>query len=111
MRVKIADLNKDAEKLLPPAKSDNSGVGVNYADAFIKVIKQTLADGRKVGCRRRGAKITLTMGDKKGEGLMRRLAHGPDPRKILHEALAEAARNLGAAYSVENGAIYLEIPD
>jgi hypothetical protein len=111
MRVKIADLNKEAEKLLPPTKSDGSGIGINYADAFVKVIKHTLADGRKIGCRRRGAKITLTMGDKKGEGLMRRLAHGPDPRKILHEALLEAARNLGAGYVVVDNAIYLEIPE
>jgi len=110
VRVKIADVNKDAEGLLPPAKSDGSGIGINYADAYIKVIKHTLPDGRKITCRRRGAKITLSIGDKKGEGLMRRLKHGPDPRNILRKALAEAAGSLGGTYAVEEGVIYLDLP-
>lgn len=109
MRVKIGEVNRDAEALLPPAKSDGSGIGINYADAFLKGIKHTLPDGRKIAGRRRGAKVTLTLGDKKGEGLMRRLAHGPDPRKILQAALEEAAAALGARYEVADGSLYLDL--
>jgi hypothetical protein len=107
MKLEVAE-NRAAEDLLPPTKPDGSKIGINYADQYIKVFNQTLPDGTKVGCKRRGLKITLTVGDKKGEGLMRRLQHGPDPKIILQEALKEAATAAGVRYSVQNGTISLE---
>ena len=59
---------------------DRSGIGVHYVDAFIKPMNATLADGTEVKCKRRGLKITLSVGDRKGEGLMRRLAGRAGPR-------------------------------
>jgi hypothetical protein len=100
--------NKDAEKLLPEVVDDGSGVGINYADAYIKAIKFTLPDGRKVTAKRRGLKITLTIGDRTGDGLLRRLQNGPDEKNMLREALREAARNAGAAFDVEGGMMTLE---
>ena len=109
MKVKIADENKEAEELIPPAQRDGSGVGVNYADAYIKGIKCELEDGRKVVCKRRGLKITMAIGDKKGEALLRRWDHGPDVRNILQEALKSATQEAGATFSVEGGAIFLDV--
>jgi hypothetical protein len=99
-----------AEALLPERKPDGSGVGVNYVDACLKSLKLTLDDGRKLSAKRRGLRITLTLGEAKGEGLLRRLVHGPDPRVLLREALAEAATPLGATLRVEPGVVELDLP-
>ncbi len=109
MKTRIADENKDAEKLIPPAQPDGSGIGVNYAEAYIKAMNVELVGGRKISCKRRGLKITLAIGDAKGEGLMRRLDHGPDVKNILRKALEAAAKEAGSRFSVEDGVIYLEI--
>jgi hypothetical protein len=81
---------------------------VNYADAYLKAMNVELADGRKIACKRKGLKITFTVGDRAGEALLRRLDHGPDPRAILRKALAEAASNAEVRFEVENGVMYLE---
>ena len=68
MRVKLPLDEAQAEPFLPEKKSDGSGVGINYADALLKPVKLTLEDGRKVAFKRRGLKITLTLGrqDRRG---------------------------------------------
>jgi hypothetical protein len=109
MRIRLAAIDPKAERLLPENEPDDSGVGINYADAHLRPIKATLADGRKITAKRRGLKITLRLGDATGEGLLRRLAHGPDVRSILHEALSEAARGLGARFTEEDGALFLDL--
>ena len=76
MKHKVGEVPADVEQFLPEVREDNSGVGVNYADAWLKAVKTTLEDGRKVVAKRRGLKITLTVGDRQGEGLLRRLDHG-----------------------------------
>jgi hypothetical protein len=96
-----------AEPFLPEKKADGSGVGINYADALLKPVKLTLEDGRKVTVKRRGLKLTLTVGDRSGEGLLRRLQHGPDVKVMVREALREAARNAGAEIELEDGSAYL----
>lgn len=108
-RVELGPENRDAEKLLPDVKDDGSGVGINYADAYIKAIKITLDDGRKVAAKRRGLKITLTIGDRTGDGLLRRLANGPDEKTMLRKALQEAAENAGARFDVREGVMVLEV--
>lgn len=107
MRIALAPENRDAEKLLPDVKDDGSGIGINYADAYLKAFKKILDDGRKVSCTRRGLELTLKLGDKTGKGLMRRLANGPDARNILREALDEAAADAGLAFEVEDGTLVL----
>lgn len=97
-----------AEPLLPDNKSDGSGVGINYTDALLKPVKLTLEDGRKVAFKRRGLKITMTLGDRTGEGLLRRLQHGPEVKVMVREALREAARNAGAEITFEGGTAYLQ---
>ena len=62
-------------------------------------------------CKRRGLKITLSAGSKKGEGLMRRLDVGPDPVVMLDAALQEAARAAGVELTVEDGAIFIELSE
>jgi hypothetical protein len=109
LKVALGPENKEAEKLLPDVIDDGSGVGINYADAYIKGIKVTLEDGRKITLKRRGLKITLTIGDKTGDGLLRRLQNGPDEKNMLREALKEAARNAGAAFDVEDGVMVLSL--
>lgn len=106
--MKICDINQEAEKMLPSNFQDKSGIGVHYVDAYIKPMNVTLDDGTKVTCKRRGLKVTLAMGDKKGEGLMRRLDVSEDPVVMLQAALKEAAENAGLAYRAEDGAIHLE---
>ena len=47
-------------------------------------------------------------GPKKGEGLMRRLAVGPDPVVMLDAALRDAAKTAGVELTVEDGVVYLD---
>jgi hypothetical protein len=109
VKTRIADENRDADALLPPGRPDGSRIGVNYADAYLKAFAVDLADGRKVIAKRKGLKITLQIGERKGEGLMRRLAHGPDAKAILVKAIEEAAAAAGSSFSVDEGVLYLEV--
>jgi hypothetical protein len=111
MNVSIPIDEAAADQFLPRNKLDGSGVGINYVDAYLKAFKLTLADGRKLLAKRRGIKITLTVGEAKGEGLLRRMVHGPDPKVLLGHALAEAAAELGAAVIISAGQVELHLPD
>ncbi|HEX5221310.1 MAG TPA: hypothetical protein VFZ59_17230 [Verrucomicrobiae bacterium] len=93
--IKLCDINSAAKEKLPPAFSDKSGIGVHYTDAFIKPMNTKLPDGTRVSCKRKGLKVTLTVGTKKGEGLMRRLSVSKDPVVMLNSALQEAAKAAG----------------
>ncbi len=64
-----------------------------------------LPDGTRVGCKRRGLKVTLTVGTKKGEGLMRRLQVSKDPIVMLQAALQEAAKAAGVQLEVNENEI------
>lgn len=107
MKTKLCDLNPAAPARLPAVTDDKSGIGVHYVDAFLKPMNAKLPDGTAVKCKRRGLKITLTVGARKGEGLMRRLAVSPDPVTMLDAALREAAQAAGVELSVEDGAIFV----
>lgn len=107
MKFKLCDLNPAAREKLPPQAEDKSGIGVHFVDAYVKPMNVKLEDGTQIKCKRRGLKITLTAGDKKGEGLMCRLATGPDPIVMLDAALQEAAKAAGVELTVESGAIYI----
>ena len=93
--IKLCDLNEAARAKLPPNTSDKSGIGVHYTDAFIKPMNTKLPDGTRVACKRKGLRITLAVGARKGEGLMRRLAANGDPVVMLAAALQEAAKAAG----------------
>ena len=109
MKTKLCDINAAAGEKLPEHTDDRSGVGVHYVDAYLKPMNTKLEDGTPVKCKRRGLKITLTAGEKKGEGLLRRLDVGPDPVAMLDAALQEAAQAAGIELTVENGAIFLSL--
>ena len=106
MRVKLCDVNSAAEDKLPQHTGDKSGIGVHYVDAYIKPMNVKLEDGTAVKCKRRGLKIALSVGGKKGEGLMRRIDVSADPVVMLIAALKEAANAAGIELVVEDGAIY-----
>ncbi|HUS40358.1 MAG TPA: hypothetical protein VMX74_12955 [Pirellulales bacterium] len=108
MKVLVAKENQEAEGLIPPSQPDGSGIGVNYADAYIKVLNAELEDGRKITCKRKGLKITLTVDEASGEALMRRVDDGPDVKNILRAALESAANAAGIKLIFENGQIWLE---
>ena len=109
MKYKLCDLNPAAREKLPPQTEDKSGIGVHFVDAYVKPMNTKLEDGTQIKCKRRGLKITLTAGDKKGEGLMRRLAVSPDPVVMLAAALQEAAKSAGIELAVEDGAIFVTL--
>ena len=109
MKVKLCDLNPAAAEKLPQFTDDKSGVGVHYVDAWLKPMNTKLPDGTPVKCKRRGLKITLTAGTRKGDGLMRRLAVSSDPVAMLDAALQEAASAAGVGLTVDQGAIFLEV--
>jgi len=92
---KLCDINPAAQTKLPPAFTEKSGIGSHYVDAFLKPMNTTLPDGTRVGCKRKGLKVTLTVGTKKGEGLMRRLTVSKNPVVMLDAALQEAAKAAG----------------
>ncbi len=106
---KLCDINAAARETLPPAFSDKSGIGVHYTDAFVKPMNAKLADGTRVACKRKGLKITLTVGTRKGEGLMRRLDAGKDPVVMLNAALQEAAKAAGVELSITDREILVSV--
>ena len=95
MKTKLCDVNPAAAEKLPEFTGDKSGIGVHYMDAYLKPMNIKLPDGTPVRCKRRGLKIVLSAGARKGEGLMRRLAVSRDPVVMLQAALQEAARGGG----------------
>jgi hypothetical protein len=109
MKVKICDVNSAAEEKLPQHSGDKSGIGVHFVDAWIKPMNVKLEDGTAVKCKRRGLKIVLSAGGKKGEGLMRRLDVSADPVVMLNAALQEAAKAAGIELTMEGGAIYCSL--
>ena len=106
---KLCDINPAAADKLPPKGEDKSGIGVHYVDAYIKPMNAKLEDGTAVKCKRRGLKITLQAGTKKGEGIMRRLEVSPDPVVMLQAALQEAAGKAGIQLTIDNGAVYIAV--
>jgi hypothetical protein len=109
VKVKICDVNPAAESKLPEHTGDKSGIGVHYVDAFIKPMNVKLEDGTPVKCKRRGLKIVLSAGAKKGEGLMRRIDVSPNPVVMLAVALQEAAKAAGIELTLDDGAIFFSL--
>jgi len=107
VRQHLCHLNPAAADKLPQHTGDKSGIGVHYVDAYLKPMNTKLEDGTPVKCKRRGLKIVLSVGTRKGEGLMRRLDVGLDPIVMLDAALQEAAAAAGVKLTVENGAILI----
>lgn len=109
MRIELGPVPAAANRWLPEYEPDASGVGVNYADAVLKLFKKNLEDGRKISARRRGLRITLQIGDRSGQALLRRREDGPDVREILHGALERAATEAGARFEIDDGAVVLTL--
>jgi hypothetical protein len=110
MKVKLCEVNAAALDKLPERTGDKSGIGVHYVDAYVKPMNAKLEDGTRVKCKRRGLKIMLSVGDRQGDGLMRRLDVSRDPVAMLRAALLEAAQAAGVGIAFDDGAIYLELP-
>jgi len=98
--IKLCALNPAAPGKLPPAAPDKSGIGVHYVDAFVAPMNAALPDGTRVSCKRRGLRVTLRVGTKKGDGLMRRLQVSTDPVVMLAACLQEAATAAGVQLQV-----------
>jgi len=98
--IKLCDINPAAKDKLPPAFPDKSGVGVHYMDAFIAPMNAALPDNVRVSCKRKGLRVTLRVGTKKGDGLMRRLEVSKDPVVMLQAALQEAAKAAGVELQI-----------
>ena len=107
--IKLCDINQTAKEKLPPAFRDKSNIGVHYVDAFITPMNASLTDAAatRVSCKRRGLRITLRVGAKKGDCLMRRLAVSSDPVVMLAAALQEAATAAGVQIQVTDGEILI----
>jgi hypothetical protein len=107
--MRICDINHAAMEKLPPGSADKSGIGVHYIDAYIKPMNTKLENDTRVACKRRGLKITLTIGDKKGEGLLRRLDVSKDPVVMLNSALQEAAKAAGVELKITENEILVSV--
>ena len=107
MKQRLCEVNAGAAGKLPQHTDDKSGIGVHYVDAYLKPMNGKLEDGTPVKCKRKGLKIALSVGPKKGEGLLRRLAAGPDPIVMLDAALQEAAKGAGVELTIEDGALFI----
>jgi hypothetical protein len=110
MMIKLCDIDPAAKEKLPPGFRDKSNIGVHYVDAFIKPMNASLADAEatRVSCKRRGLRLTLRVGAKKGDGLMRRLEVSTDPVVMLDAALQEAAKAAGVSLQVSATEILIE---
>src|ERR1700722_541443 len=104
---KLCDVNATAREKLPPAFTEKSGIGSHYVDAFIQPMNTKLADGTRVGCKRKGLKLPLAVGAKKGEGLMRRIQVSRDPVVMLQTALQEAAKAAGVELQITDTEILI----
>ena len=104
---KLCDINQAAKEKLPPTTPDKSGIGVHYIDAYLKPMNAKIENDIRVSCKRRGLKVTLTVGTKKGEGLMRRLEVSRDPVVMLQSALQEAAKMAGVELNVTDSEIFV----
>ena len=104
---KLCDINPGAKEKLPPAFAEKSGIGSHYVDAFLKPMNTKLPDGTRVGCKRKGLKVTLTVGAKKGDGLLRRLDVGKDPVVMLGAALQEAAKTAGVEMNITDTEVFI----
>jgi hypothetical protein len=116
MTVTLCPVPAAALDKLPAKTDDKSGVGVHYVDAYLKAMSIKREDGIAVKAKRRGLKIVLSVKSaagtaRNGEGLLRRLANGPDPIPVLDAALQEAAGQAGVTLAVADGRIDLTIPD
>jgi len=105
--IKLCDIDKTAKEKLPPKFNDKSGIGVHYTDAVLKPMNKMLEDGTRISCKRKGLKINLNFGNKKGEGLMRRIDVGRDPVIMLNAALLEAARSAGVDLKITDDEIFI----
>ena len=76
-------------------------------DAYIKPMNTKLEDGTRISCKRKGLKVTLVVGSKKGEGLMRRLDVSKDPVEMLNAALQEAAKAAGVEINITDSEILI----
>jgi hypothetical protein len=108
--IKLCTINAAAKEKLPPGFRDKSGIGVHYVDAFIAPMNATLADpaATRVSCKRKGLRLTLRVGAKKGDGLMRRLAVSQDPVVMLPAALQEAAKAAGVQLQITDTEVLIE---
>ncbi len=107
--IKLCDIDLGAKEKLPPNSIDKSGVGVHFTDAFIKPMNTTLADGTRTSCKRKGLKIILAVGTKKGEGLLRRIDVSRDPVVMLHAALQEAAKGAGIELKITESEVFVAL--
>ena len=105
--IKICDIDQAAKQKLPPQFSDKSGIGVHYVDAFIKPMNVKFDDGSRVSCKRKGLKIVLAVGTKKGEGLLRRIDVSADPVVMLNAALQEAAKGAGVELKITESEVFV----
>ena len=105
--IKLCDIDPAASAKLPPGFADKSGVGVHYVDAYVKPMNAALPDGTRVSCKRRGLRVTLRVGIKKGDGIMRRLQVSKDPVVMLAACLQEAATAAGVQLQVTDTEILI----
>ncbi len=105
--LKLCDINHAAKEKLPSVIRDKSGIGVHYVDAYLKPMNAALPDNTRVSCKRRGLKVTLKVGTKKGDGLMRRLDVSRDPEVMLQAALQEAAKAAGVELQINENEVLI----
>ena len=105
--IKLCNRNLAAPEKLPPKAPDKSGIGVHYVDAFIAPMNAALPDNSRVSCKRKGLRITLRVGTKKGDGLLRRLTVSRDPVVMLDAALQEAATAAGVQLQITDTEILI----
>jgi hypothetical protein len=106
--VKICDIDQTAQTKLSPEIHDKSGIGVHYTDAFIKPMNTNLEDGTRISCKRKGLKIILGIGAKKGEGLMRRLDVSKDPMIMLN-ACCRTRQRLPGGIKITETEIFIAV--
>jgi hypothetical protein len=76
-------------------------------DAYIAPMNAALPDNVRVSCKRKGLRVTLRVGTKKGDGLMRRLQVSKDPVVMLQAALQEAAKAAGVELQITDKEILI----
>jgi hypothetical protein len=106
MKQRLCEVNAAAVAKLPRHTDDKSGIGVHYVDAYLKPMNAKLEDGTPVKCKRRGLKIALAVGTRKGGA--HAAARGElRPDRHARRRASGSGEGRGVELSVEDGALYL----
>ena len=92
----------------PKNKADGSEIGINFVDAYIKPLNKAQYLGQAIKAKRRGLKVTVQLGESKGEAIMRAADHEFDVEKTTYQVLRDAFAQLGKEICFQEKSFFMK---